>query len=674
MEARGRLVDGFLCPVCRIETPAPAADITSDQWAERFPTNHVIVTLMDTLSIQQAERQCGPCRQGGTEEVSVGWCKTCKEHMCQACIDYHKSHTRNHKVISTEDVQVETSKAVSPIETCPVHSGKELEFHCADHDVLCCASCAVAKHRKCDKVETIQELAHEIRANKEDTNLIESFRVAIDHAKGLVDYTSQNLQNLPLHKETLINDIKSVREEMNKLLTDLEMSACAALDGLHKETVLQLEDRLATCESLHKAMQSSQALLETVTLHGSDGQVLQTVHRLDKEYNRYKEELKIQHGDTMEIGYQVKVNKQLDTLMQSLTDLGTVTVVRNVAKLADYPGDDLKECPVPVVSPLSERNAEKVLEFNGKLDDDKDNCFFTGVDFTEDGNVLLADLNNNKVKLFSATGQYLDQIKLTSGPVDLTVIDNKTAAVTLLGHDKIQFINLGGKLTKGKKLNVHLDTFTYVDNKLIGTCIPACIPVLSSVKTVSMTGKKINSFNKELERKGDETDDYITAMQGTAGKSRLYLSHCQSNVVSCLTLDGESMFEYSHSDLTYPTGVTTDVEGNMYVCGQKSNNIHQVSPDGSQSRIILDSEKITSPYQICFNKHGDTFVVTAHLNETNDTVHVYRMMDRCVRILTSLCRVISCQSYCVAVNLDGRLSRVSHYLSCVQFQKWIVQM
>jgi hypothetical protein len=96
------LVDGFPCPVCREPTPAPAADIPCDKWAGRYPTNHLIVTLQDTLSVQQRDKECSPCALANKHEVAVGWCQTCDEWLCQTCNDYHQRFkmTSKHAIVS----------------------------------------------------------------------------------------------------------------------------------------------------------------------------------------------------------------------------------------------------------------------------------------------------------------------------------------------------------------------------------------------------------------------------------------------------------------------------------------------------------------------------------------------------------------------------------------------
>lgn len=72
------------------------------------------------------------------------------------------------------------------------------------------------------------------------------------------------------------------------------------------------------------------------------------------------------------------------------------------------------------------------------------------------------------------------------------------------------------------------------------------------------------------------------------------------------------------------SGVAVDREGNVYVCGQASNNVVQVSPDGSKVRELLTSEDgINNPTDISLC--GDIFVVTGQTLHKENKIHVFQL-------------------------------------------------
>ena len=62
-------------------------------------------------------------------------------------------------------------------------------------------------------------------------------------------------------------------------------------------------------------------------------------------------------------------------------------------------------------------------------------CFISGIDTTSNGNLILTDYNNSKVKLFSPDGQFLSSFSLSGQPCDVSVVDLSTAAVSVYNRE-----------------------------------------------------------------------------------------------------------------------------------------------------------------------------------------------------------------------------------------------
>lgn len=68
-------------------------------------------------------------------------------------------------------------------------------------------------------------------------------------------------------------------------------------------------------------------------------------------------------------------------------------------------------------------------------------------------------------------------------------------------------------------------------------------------------------------------------------------------------------------------GIDVDYHGNLYICGQTSNNVVQVSMCGTQIRELLTSnDGIDSPGAI--SVRGDKIVVS---NKNQDEIHVFQL-------------------------------------------------
>jgi hypothetical protein len=70
-----------------------------------------------------------------------------------------------------------------------------------------------------------------------------------------------------------------------------------------------------------------------------------------------------------------------------------------------------------------------------------------------------------------------------------------------------------------------------------------------------------------------------------------------------MTSDGSCLFTYTDAALSRARGVDVDDEGNLYICGNVSNNIHQVSPDGEKIKLLCGGEQCPYPlWALCLNR------------------------------------------------------------------------
>lgn len=82
--------------------------------------------------------------------------------MCKNCTKYHNRGplTRNHQVsllsvITSADLVPDQIKG----EFCVLHQDIPITLFCQDHEEPCCTMCASTSHRKCQRVESIEEAA-----------------------------------------------------------------------------------------------------------------------------------------------------------------------------------------------------------------------------------------------------------------------------------------------------------------------------------------------------------------------------------------------------------------------------------------------------------------------------------------------------------------------------------
>ncbi|XP_045158390.2 uncharacterized protein LOC123524337 isoform X1 [Mercenaria mercenaria] len=107
-------------------------------------------------------------------------------------------------------------------------------------------------------------------------------------------------------------------------------------------------------------------------------------------------------------------------------------------------------------------------KMNIKVQNDSSGCLVYGSCLTEDGELLIPDCNNKKLKRADIVKlSVVDYCELPHHPRDVCGIDKQEAVVTL-GNNSIQFVSLGNKLalTRDMKLNHRCFCIAYRNNKL----------------------------------------------------------------------------------------------------------------------------------------------------------------------------------------------------------------
>ncbi|CAG2234973.1 unnamed protein product [Mytilus edulis] len=106
---------------------------------------------------------------------------------------------------------------------------------------------------------------------------------------------------------------------------------------------------------------------------------------------------------------------------------------------------------------------------------------------------------------------------------------------------------------------------------------------------------------------GEHTWNYITT-----SKNKIYRTDPNTNTVTCYTITGQKVWEYTDASLLEGIrGVSVDNDSNVYVVSCVSYSIVVMSPDGKDARQLLgEGNGIKSTYAIYFDTRRNILLVT----------------------------------------------------------------
>ena len=88
--------------------------------------------------------------------------------------------------------------------------------------------------------------------------------------------------------------------------------------------------------------------------------------------------------------------------------------------------------------------------------------------------------------------------------------------------------------------------------------------------------------------------------------------------------DGKCQLFYKHADMIRPGSIDVDKGGNVYVCGEGSASVHQISHDGKHIGVLLDSSNgLKEPSAIAVKPDGRRFFVADTGDGNKNVIRVY---------------------------------------------------
>lgn len=288
-------------------------------------------------------------------------------------------------------------------------------------------------------------------------------------------------------------------------------------------------------------------------------------------------------------------------------------------------GDTPKQSPIkrrselnPGATALKDRKAVLAGQFNVRLAEDSNVCGLKGAAFLHDGRIILADYDNQNVKLFDSKLYRGSFLRLSSGPWDVEVTGTKEVAVTLPFESKIQFISITDQMKATRAIKMDMDCYGIVcrNQELIVVCNDYLIG--PAVQVVSLTGRVKQTIDTDKSGHRILTDPYYLTVTPT-GKL-IYVA--DKDRIVCMDRHGNVTSVYQESSLRNARGIDIDHEGNLYVCGYMSNNVHQITMHGIDFRCLINKEEVWDPWSVRFSENNGTLLITS---DASDSIKVFSL-------------------------------------------------
>nr|XP_022331924.1 uncharacterized protein LOC111129749 [Crassostrea virginica] len=211
-----------------------------------------------------------------------------------------------------------------------------------------------------------------------------------------------------------------------------------------------------------------------------------------------------------------------------------------------------------------------------------DNGLFYGGDFLGNGKLLLVDNINGKLILCDVDGvlNVVQEKKLSGTPYGVCAIGENEVLVTLPDENKVFRLNSD---------SLELKEAVSLRCKCYGIATSGNMTVIGTRDSVVMY-----SGGLEVRRRTKISSDLSnTDDVALDNEDNVIYSSFSMHTVRKQDKAGNMLFSYTHAKLKLPYGLAVNRNGEIFVGGHHSNNIHILSRNGELLRILEGIEKPT---------------------------------------------------------------------------------
>jgi hypothetical protein len=449
-----------------------------------------------------------------------------------------------------------------------------------DHSRPCCALCGTFSHRKCENVISIDTAAAGIKQSTKAVDLSNELQQKSKHIDEMIENRKENIGVIDKKTGDILANIDEVKDAVIKHLNEVADKMKEKVTSSKKNTVITLSDEVTELSSIKCTVDNWKVILDTCVQHGSEQQCLVEMDRITRKNFDLDKEMKeailqprnpLVTFETNKFLCEFQANVEsfgdltLDSYLNTNGILGKVNFVSGSIKI-------LKTIEIDI-------NKDGTRRING--------IFVLNV-------LILTDSINRQVIKYNENYVYMSSLSLPKQVVDITSMGQDVVAVASLRSDDIYLINIKKMtLTKTIKVSTTLHGLQYVEGEFIAV-FNGTLTWLSA-EGLQLRDSKNHThawFVRSLDK-----NSYICADGYNA------ISH---------TKDERKQFTYSSPTLSNPRGIDVDVEGNVYIVGYASNNIHQITSEGKHIRTISTTDfGISSPWVLRFKPKSTVFLLTS---------------------------------------------------------------
>ena len=373
-------------------------------------------------------KHCDACKYDDTIEEATGFCVSCTEYLCQTCCRGHRKNklTRNHTLLKDEEMpeDVELFRKLNELTKCTIHPENDIAYECVDHKVDICVVCLSETHRKCGD---IRDFALGIEQVDTNANLFDKNNSRLEE----IGQKREKMETQIVRDGNYIeNKLKAFRDQLKRQVDALIEKLLAEVKETVESETKKMSNTKQDCAEIQTKVQKGKLLLEIALKHATKRQYEVVSRHLNKLNQTISDEI-----ETIMTKPIQRVCLKKDTALLSAQSIGEVTHASFTIKclvdednggdvLSDNENESQENEASALHASLLTKDVKKQPTCHGiRTSSDQSECTVAAIEMLANGNIIVADTNNSRLKLFTGQFNLLDETSLPGNPIDMCIND-----------------------------------------------------------------------------------------------------------------------------------------------------------------------------------------------------------------------------------------------------------
>ena len=262
-----------------------------------------------------------------------------------------------------------------------------------------------------------------------------------------------------------------------------------------------------------------------------------------------------------------------------------------------------------------DKSIRSISKVNIRIPDDSVVPWIRGCCVMTDGQAVLCDYHNYQIKLLDSSYKLIANLKLPAPPADISVLNDTEVIITLPEEEQLLIVAVTSQLRIIR--TIQLDKACVgVDvsgGEIYITCWDESEQGEIRMLDMSCNERRRISLSREMGSCMVKEPLYI-AVGAFSGK--IFITDRKTSTLTCLTSDGQLVYQYKEQRLGWPRGILVDSADNVLLCYYDSHTIVVITPDGRKHGTLLSGKDgVKWPSSLAYRARDNTVIVGCYSDQ-----------------------------------------------------------